>query len=252
WREAAGAVRAAGEALAPPSAAPLRGALQRIDRRRAPWRRAWSLLLAQVPLVRHGVWPASALVMGLGVVVSLLMGAEQGRAWVVQALAPLVAAAGVAVLYGPGEDPCLELALATPTSPRQVLLARLALVYGYNLLLALAASAALLSVVPLGLMGGVILGWLAPMTFLSALALLFSLVLGAGNAITIAYGLWLARGVVGNLLHWEQIGPTFAPAAAGYVAAWQNPALLLGLSAGLLLVALWHVGWPERALAARA
>ena len=45
----------------------------------------------------------------------------------------MIAAACVSFIYGPENDLAYELALSTPTSPRTILLARLALVFGYNL-----------------------------------------------------------------------------------------------------------------------
>ncbi len=207
---------------------------------------AWALLRAQVPLVRGEIWPASALVMGLGYVVSLIAGRSDAGG-VIQALAPLVAAGGLAMIYGPENDPSLELTLATPTSPRQVLLARLALVFGYNLLLALAASAGLLALVPPHLLGGIILGWLGPMAFLSALALVLSLCIGTGNAVSVAFMLWLARGLAGNLYATDPGGleATFGSAALAYLRAWQSPALLFGLAAALVAAAVWLAGRQE-------
>jgi hypothetical protein len=127
-----------------------------------------------------------------------------------------------------------------------VLLARLALVYGYNLCLALAASVALLPVVPVRLLGGVIIGWLAPMTFLSALALVLSLLLGTTNAISIALGVWMARGLASTMVSEEGVGVVLSRMAARYAAFWHEPALLLGLSLALLLGAIWLCSRPER------
>lgn len=58
----------------------------------------------------------------------------------------MIAAVGLALVYGPEVDPGLELALATPTAPRSVLLARMTLVFAYDLGLALAANAVVLAV----------------------------------------------------------------------------------------------------------
>ena len=119
---------------------------------RALWRMA-TLVRAQLLLLRQEVWLSSLLVMLLGYVVALVSGQGDRAASVIGALAPLVAAAGVALVYGPDVDPGLELALATPTSPRQVLLARLVVVFGYDLCLALAATVGLLPLVPVDLLG---------------------------------------------------------------------------------------------------
>ena len=58
-------------------------------------------------------------------------------------VAPIVAAAGVAGTHRSRRDPAAELVAATPTSGRLLLLVRLTLVFGFDLALALAASAVL-------------------------------------------------------------------------------------------------------------
>ena len=138
------------------------------------------------------------LVIGLGFIAALI--AEQ--AGFVYALAPLIAAACVSLIYGPENDPAYELTLSTPTSPRQILLARLVLVFGYNLALVIVAMLALLPALPdqQPVLGTLALTWLAPMTFLSAAALALSLWIGATNAISITYVAWLAQFLAGPLL----------------------------------------------------
>ena len=257
WQEVASAVAAEDRLLPAPSPNLVDRALVGAQRRRAnPFVRAWGLLAAQVPLVRREIWSASALVMALGCLVAILQGGS-ASASIIEAVAPVVAAAGLAMLYGPESDPGLELALATPTSPRQVLLARLVVVYGYDLILGVAASVGVLAVVPAGLLGQLILGWLAPMAFLSALALVLSMVIGTGNAITAALMLWLARGLASGL----RIGTMGAPAAleAAFVAAlqayaglWQRTGLLFALAAALLAVAVALAGQGERLVAQKA
>ena len=200
------------------------------------------ILCSQAPLVRREIWLTSALVMALGYLVTVVASAQYPTSGVIEVIAPLVAAAGVAMIYGPEHDPALELSLATPTSPRQVLLARLALVFSYDLVLALAATLGLRRVMPAAPLG--------PMAFLSALALVLSLCIGASNAVTVAMVLWLG----GRLLSAPQLaqpgslGPAFLAAAQAYARAWQSPALLLGLAAGLLVAALWLAGRQEPVL----
>ena len=108
-----------------------------------------ALVAAQVRVVGHGLWMSSAVVMALGFAVAW----TAGRRGMVGALAPLVAVFGVSHLHGPQHDPAFELTEATPTSPRVVLLARLLLVFGYDLGLALAASAGLTLALPDTFMG---------------------------------------------------------------------------------------------------
>jgi hypothetical protein len=204
-----------------------------------------------VPLVRREIWPASALVMALGYFVAVLMGERGGS--VVEALAPLVAAGGLAGIFGAENDPGLELALATPTSPRQVLLARLVLVYGYDLLLALTATLGLVAVVPVGWLGAIVLRWLAPMTFLSVLALVLSMCVGTGNAVTVAFILWVARAFGDVSLAGAGMPQAASSAAAHvYAQAWASPALLFGLSVLLVAAALGMAGRQEHLLQGRA
>jgi hypothetical protein len=210
------------------------------------FRDAAQLLRAQVPLVRQEIWPASLVVMVMGFGVALL----SGHAEVVRVLSPLVAAASLAVIYGPEHDPAAEMALATTTSPRQILLARLTLVYGYNLLLALAASLGLLAMAPAEMLGELILGWLGPMTFLSALALVLSLWIGAANAVAIAYGAWLVHLTAsGILISSDALASVQAmPLLAAYQQFWNSPLLLLALAAVLASWTVWRAGKQESTL----
>jgi anti-sigma factor RsiW len=213
------------------------------------WRQAIQrdidLLRIQAPLVRPELWPASAVVVLIGVAVAYLL----GNSLVIRLLAPMVAAASLAVLYGPENDPATELVLSCPTSPRQILLARAALVFGYNLILALIASLVSKSLVPPGLFGALILSWLGPMAFLSFAALLLSLWIGANNAITLTYLAWIAQylpdlqlPVVAGWQRW------LAPLAQAYQQFWANPALLLASACLMLGLALWSTGRLERQL----
>jgi hypothetical protein len=115
-------------------------------------------------------------VIALGALVTLAFyrSAQSGADLPLVVVAPLVAACGVAFLYGLEADPALELQLATPVSPRVILLARLALLFGFNLAITLVCSVVLvLAQIQISLMP-LVVAWLAPMTFLSALAFLLS------------------------------------------------------------------------------
>lgn len=195
---------------------------------------AWQLLLGQVPLVRRGIWVASAFTMALGCAVALLAAGPAHGGTVLTVLAPVVAAMGVALLYGPENDPSLELALSTPTPPRLVLLARLVLVYGYDLALALVATAVLVLVKDEVGAWALISLWIGPMLFLSALALLLSLLFGANAAILVAMGLWGA-----HLLDRAEAG-RFRAGAASLEALWRTDVLLLSLAAFLFAAALLY------------
>jgi len=198
-------------------------------------RRAWSLLQAQVSLVQREMWPVSAALMALGIIVALL--SEHVEA--IYFLAPLVAAASLSVLFSPEYDPAYELTLSTPTSPWKVLLARLSIVSTYNLLLTLLAALALLVMIPAELLGTLILGWLAPMAFLSTLALLLSLWIGTSNAIAITYILWIAQYMPFQLIGAWMVSPDWTSAILAYQQFWHSPVLLFPLSISLIGMALW-------------
>jgi len=203
-------------------------------------RRAWGLLRAQAFLVQREIWPSSAAVMALGIIVALL----SKQVGAIYFLAPLVAAASLSLLFNPENDPAYELTLATPTSPWKVLLARLSIVSTYNLLLSLAVALALLAIVPPDLLGSLILGWLAPMAFLSTLALLLSLWIGTGNAITFTYILWIAQYVPSQSVGTWMVSPAWKSAILTYRGFWHSPVLLFLLSALLMAAALWSANRP--------
>jgi hypothetical protein len=251
WQAASDEIVSADRRLVAPLA-PAERTLARAHRRPllAALRHAVQLLRAELPLVRREIWPASLLVMALGCGVAFV----SGHAEVVRVLSPLIAAACMAALYGPEHDPALELALATTTSPRQVLLARLTLVYGYNLLLAATASLVLLALVPVGTLGQVIVSWLGPMTFLSALALVLSLWLGTAHAVAIAYSAWLAQLMAGGILIDANAllpGPV-TPWLDVYQQLWASPVLLFVLALVLGAGAVWGAGRREGTLLHRS
>jgi hypothetical protein len=154
----------------------------------------WLVLCSQLRVVQHEIWAASAIVMGLGTLVTL--GYSISNATDVTLpfvlIAPIAAAAGIAFLYGSSVDPALEIELTTPVSPRQVLVARLTLVFGFDLVFGLVGSAILsllrtdISFWPL------VSAWLAPMAFLSSLAFLMTtLTLDPGMSLLACLGLWI-------------------------------------------------------------
>lgn len=160
--------------------------------------RGWLVLCSQVRVVQGEIWAASAIVMGLGLLVtlgySLTQAPEASLPFVL--LAPLAAAVGITLLYGPSVDPALEIELTLPVSPRQILVGRLVLVFGFDLALGLAGSAALsllradVPFLPL------VSAWLAPMTFLAALAfLLMTLTLDSGVSLLVCLGLWFLQNI---------------------------------------------------------
>lgn len=171
-----------------------------------------ALVRAEARLIRLAVPVASALVMALGVAVVLVPGATGGGTGDLLALiAPIVAAAGVAGAYRSRHDPAAELVAATPTSGRLLLLVRLTLVFGYDLTLALVASAVLTAAHTTDQVGSggaaaneatmnaLIATWLGPMALLSSLSLLVAVRFGPDVALGTAVGLWALRVLAGGV-----------------------------------------------------
>jgi hypothetical protein len=127
----------------------------------------------------------------------------------------------------------MELALATPTSPRLVLLARVTIVFGLDVLLALAASA-LLGATGLSPDGfeALVLRWLGPMLMVSALSLCVAVRFGPATGIGAGLGLWTGLAALPLSLD---------GAAAGVIGPFlTTDALTVGIGAALIagLVAL--------------
>lgn len=120
---------------------------------------------------------ASAIVLGIGVVVAR----TTGTAWVAL-LAPGVAGIGIAYAYGPGIDPAFELSQSMAISDRLVLLVRGLTVFAVYAVLGVLASLFTATA------SGITLGWLVPMTTVSALALATATLARSAN-VGVAIGL---------------------------------------------------------------
>jgi hypothetical protein len=147
--------------------------------RRAPPPRlawAWAIVRLQARLVHSAIWLGSALIIALGALVTLAFTTPGGGLVPLALIAPLAAALGSALLYGEDADPPQELLLAAPAPRAAVLLARLVLLFGFNLAAALAASIVLALLNPALALWPLIAGWLAPMTVLAALGFLSSVI----------------------------------------------------------------------------
>lgn len=148
-----------------------------------------ALLRAQTQIVGSGLLLASALVLILGAAVSILMTTAAGAGVALPFIlcAPIAAVISVAFVFTDEDDRLMELLSAMPIPPRTVFLGRLLLLFGLNAAGALLCSLFLAAFAPgLSLMP-LIMAWLVPMTFLSALTFalsvwmlnpLFSLMLG--------------------------------------------------------------------------
>lgn len=206
--------------------------------------RTWQLLRTQVLLVRMEIWPASAIIMLMGVIVSLVSDGVN----VIHFIAPLVTATTLAVIYGPENDPGYELSLATVTHPWKILLARASIVSFYNFLLALAGSVFLLLFMPSAMLGTIIFSWLGPMAFLSSLALFLSVWLDAERAVLISYGLWILQFIPFSAMDIRMHTDIWIPFITVYQSFWHSPVLLLFLSLALIGLAVGVVSRSDSAI----
>lgn len=153
----------------------------------------WQLLLGQIPLVHRGIWLAAPVTIVIGLVVGLLASSPDRSAIPLALIAPFLAAVSLALIYGPENAPSIELALSTPTAPRLVIIARMAIVFAYDLAVSLLATAVLVAVVGGTGLWPLISMWIGPMLFLSAFALAMSVRFGVQTAILASLILWTVR-----------------------------------------------------------
>jgi hypothetical protein len=151
----------------------------------------WNVVTSQARLLRRSVWVASALGIALATLLAASLSAELGRDGVLTIALPLIAAAGVAFLYGPEHDPGLEITLATPTPARLVLLSRFGLLFAFDVAWALLGTLAI-SLARGESPWGLALAWLGPMTLLATVSLALSLFTGPVVAALSAALVWLA------------------------------------------------------------
>ena len=230
---------------APSAAAP--AALLTGRRRSATLRRhgawAWALVCAQARLLPPAIWAISAAAMSLALVI--------GLAWNGHTFPPLVlgffvttsAAGGATLLYGPEHDPALEVALATQTRPRLVLLCRFVLGLGYNAVLALGVTL-LLTLAQSGGFVQLASSWVGPMLLLTGLSLLLTVRRGSVAGVAAVAGLWCLRLI---LLIAAPGSSSGAQAWSWLAAMWQTTPLTLAAAAILCLAAVLAVPREARA-----
>jgi hypothetical protein len=198
--------------------------------------RAWALLTMEARLLHPAVWPASALVMATGAFFVMAQGRAAGD--VLSLVASLVALAGLAMAYGPEHDDAFELVAATPVSPRVILLARVTLVFGYDLALALLASAATTALPQdspsWGLMS-LITAWLGPMAMLAALSLLLSVCWNPAGAMGTGLAIWFLHAMT----------TTGLPGTEGLRDFWTTSPLTIGLALAMAVAAVAAAGTGE-------
>lgn len=204
---------------------------------------SWPLLIlrSQVRVVHSEIWLASLLLIAIGTGVTLASrGDEPLSTLPLVVLAPIVSVFAVALLYDERAIKMLELESTTAVSARLLVLARLTLVFGFNLLLMFAGSLCLsllrddLSLWPL------VMSWFAPMTFLSALAFFASVAFTdalVGGFLGLA--LWMIHVV---LRYTSADNPLVLALSAPGLSAQENRPLLFLTALVLTAAALWMVG----------
>lgn len=169
----------------------------------------WLVFSKQIGIIHKSIWIVSAMVMVFGGI--LVFAATAGDhshirdAQLLLALfASVIGASGVAFIYGAENDIGFELTLSTPTSIRIVMICRMILVVGYDLLLSALAS----TILALSYGGGpweIIQLWLGPMLLLASLSLMLSLMVGSVIALlfslileaTQALPTYMMKGLIG-------------------------------------------------------
>jgi hypothetical protein len=160
-----------------------------------------SVARAQLMVFPAAFWFASGIVM-LGGVFLVGMGLDPSRILAFYLVGPLLAYLGMRSAFQGTSFGVLELELACPTNPRQLTVARLVVMLGYQVLTGVLLSA------PLWLSGSqAILSltstWLAPLLLASGLTLVVSLRVSMPRAATLVYAAW----TVIVLAAWRLRGP---------------------------------------------
>lgn len=213
--------------------------------RRSPLPYLGALILAQARVIQTEIWLATALVLALGTFVTLVtaQAAPAIESLPLVYIAPIVAALGLAFLYGPGLDPASEIEVAAPTSPRLIFLTRLMLVFGFNLGLGLLGTLVLVVVHTDFSLWPLIASWLAPLACLSALTVLCS-VLFVDPLISAAAGL-LAWGIFVSQQFMARDALPLLTYLPNLASAEARP-LLFGAAVLLTVSAVWLAGREER------
>ncbi|MBC7339654.1 MAG: hypothetical protein H5U04_07320 [Firmicutes bacterium] len=189
-------------------------------------------LLPQVRLVGWAFWAVSAVVVALGALVTYAW-AEAGVLPVVF-LAPLLAALSVCYSFRFESPECREVELSCTITPGLLVWGRLAIVVGYDVLLSVGASVALLGWSDPRLVWQVVLSWMAPLLFLSCLALGISLRWGYWYSTSAVVLLWGLQVLLRRQRGWVSL--LVLPGEPGWTA------VQVALWAMALLAALWSAG----------
>jgi hypothetical protein len=198
-----------------------------------------TVVAAQVPVVRRQIWAATALVAGVGCLVVAVTGVLPGT--VLALTAPVTAALGLAMIYGPGSDPCAEISQSCPVPPRTVLLARLVVVAGYDLGVGFAATLLLAGTGTGGGLWSLVSLWLGPLLAMSALSVLLSVAFRPWAGVVTALCLWTLRVVTMSPAH-----PAVLAVGTGWL--WSTTPATAAVAAAAAAAAVFAVGRREMLL----
>ncbi len=173
-----------------PAISPVRQVIR--SRYRSSWHRLHLFLdvaVAQVSILQPSFWVLSLLITFFGLLFLASAVQEREFAFLLGMIGPLVAYLGTMNIFRARQQSVLEFELACPPSLQQLTLARLIVVLGYNIIVGLPLSVLLTGRFGDGFLP-LTLHWLAPMLFVTGLALPLSLRMSFNLAATCAYGVW--------------------------------------------------------------
>jgi hypothetical protein len=194
----------------------------------------WQVACAQIRLLNPLLWLASGL--GIAFATWVTSGQPGSGEWVLGLILPLIAAVGMAFLFSQEIDIRLEMALATPTPPRLVLVSRWFWLFAYDLVLSIVATLVLAALGHEGFWPLVSL-WLGPMALLSSFSLLFSSFAGPIVALVLSVAAGIGR--------FFSLSSGFDPQRV-HDGFWQTSPLIFFLAALCLALAVIQVQHQER------
>jgi hypothetical protein len=184
----------------------------------------------QVSLLHGSFWLVSAAVTLVGAYLELSR-LDAGSVFFLQALGPLLAFFGISAAFRGIERHTLECELACPPSALQLVVARLVVVLGYDVSLAIGFGAVLWRFGGVSFLA-VTLHWLMPLLLVAGCALVLSLRLPSAMAAALSYVGWLSALIIANAgMQWAA-RLSFAIPAGGEVAMGALGLILLCVAAG--------------------
>jgi len=147
------------------------------------------LIRSQWVMFETSFWVAGLLVLLLGFFMSFLEGREM-LPLLLLVLSPLLSASSVVYVFRPETRTLNELEILTATHPVELLIARLTMVLGFNVLIAFALMLAIHLEGTQIMLGRLVLAWLGPLLTLSGLALYITLRWGVLVGVVLPLGLW--------------------------------------------------------------